>query len=166
MSRRLRLVWATLALTAVAAGCSADGSEVTVEERTERTESELVEAGSSPEVAACVVRLARDELRVGAIDPVALDELTLACGRAQAVLDGDMSETTEPDAVAFVDGPNTLGDDPRLDSLWRSCEEGSGAACDALFEQAPLGSDYERFGVSCGDRDALLRCSELDEPDP
>jgi hypothetical protein len=63
--------------------------------------------------------------------------------------------------------PDTLGDDDRLDDrldeLWRQCDDGWGLACDRLFNQSPLGSDYERFGVSCGNRPGVLHCQiELD----
>ena len=59
--------------------------------------------------------------------------------------------------------PNTLGDDPNLDDLWVRCEEGSGYACDRLFAESPAGSVYERFGVSCGERPAVLDCqADLD----
>lgn len=144
------------------AGCSDPPSELTVDERIEQTQVELVEAGVAPDVADCVVRLARQDLRDGPIDELTRDELLVSCERTRALLDRE-DEADDPERLAFDDGPNTLGDDPVLDSLWRSCEQGSGAACDELFEQAPLGSDYERFGVNCGDRDDVLNCSELDE---
>ncbi len=61
--------------------------------------------------------------------------------------------------------PQTLGDDAVLDDLWHRCEQGSGAACDQLFEQAPLNSGYESFGLSCGNRPDVLRCGqEMDQP--
>lgn len=58
-------------------------------------------------------------------------------------------------------GPQTFGDDPELDGLWADCEAGSGAACDALFDAAPLGSDYERFGATCGGRGAEPVCADV-----
>ncbi len=61
--------------------------------------------------------------------------------------------------------PRVYGDDPALDDLWRQCEQGLGAACDQLFEQAPGGSDYEAFGLNCGNRPDILRCGpEMDAP--
>lgn len=67
-----------------------------------------------------------------------------------------------PEAVA---GPFTLGDDSSLDGLWGACESGDGVSCDRLFEVSPVGSDYERFGLTCGDRPLVLNCSEeLVEP--
>lgn len=158
----VRLAGAIAAVVAVVAtGCSDPPPELTVEQRIEQAQVDLVEAGASPEVADCVVRLARQDLRFGPIDELTRDELLMSCERTQALLDG--VDAVDPDSLASVDGPDTLGDDPALDSLWRACEEGSGAACDELFVLAPVGSDYERFGVSCGDRDDVLNCSELDE---
>lgn len=60
------------------------------------------------------------------------------------------------------DLPFERGDSLVLDLLWFKCEGGDGASCDELFEQSPLGSDYEAFGVSCGDRDDVLNCVDLD----
>ncbi|MFP4234389.1 MAG: trypsin-like peptidase domain-containing protein [Nitriliruptoraceae bacterium] len=44
------------------------------------------------------------------------------------------------------------GDDPVLDRLWDACEGGDMPACDELFVESPVGSSYERFGDSCGER--------------
>jgi hypothetical protein len=57
--------------------------------------------------------------------------------------------------------PSTRGDDPGLDELWTRCEGGDGTACDELFDTAPVGSDYERFGLSCGDRPTVIDCVDL-----
>ena len=45
-----------------------------------------------------------------------------------------------------------LGTDPTLDSLVTACENEDWAACDQLFNDAPLGSEYEEFGDTCGNR--------------
>ena len=39
-----------------------------------------------------------------------------------------------------------------LDGLWTRCEAGDGGACDQLFAESPSGSDYENFGLTCGNR--------------
>lgn len=46
--------------------------------------------------------------------------------------------------------PYTFGDDPRLDELWTWCAEGDLAACDDLYAESPIGSEYEEFGGTCG----------------
>lgn len=50
-----------------------------------------------------------------------------------------------------------------LDALTQDCSDGSGLACDALYEVSPIGSDYEAYGATCGGRlpDAYAdTCSE------
>ncbi|MCL3860599.1 hypothetical protein [Actinotalea sp. K2] len=46
----------------------------------------------------------------------------------------------------------SYGDDPALDALWDACADEEWQACDDLFLESPLGSEYERFGDTCGDR--------------
>lgn len=59
--------------------------------------------------------------------------------------------------------PGNLSDDPELadssageiaqfESLADDCFEGDLAACDNLFFQTPLGSDFEAYGTTCGGR--------------
>jgi hypothetical protein len=49
-------------------------------------------------------------------------------------------------------GGEAYGDDPALDALWDACEAGDAQACDDLYMDSPLGSEYEEFGGSCGGR--------------
>lgn len=55
-------------------------------------------------------------------------------------------------AKLTADGPSTYGDDPSLDETWDHCASGDEPSCDALVGGAPLGSEYETFGASCGER--------------
>lgn len=48
------------------------------------------------------------------------------------------------------DDPQNYGDDPFLDDLYDECDGGDDNACDDLYLQSPLGSEYEEFGRSCG----------------
>jgi S1-C subfamily serine protease len=48
--------------------------------------------------------------------------------------------------------PETFGDDAGLDRLWDGCKAGDWDACDSLYYEAPLGSRYEAFGSTCGER--------------
>jgi hypothetical protein len=48
-----------------------------------------------------------------------------------------------------VDGP---GDDAALDRLVERCQADDLAACDTLWFQAPIGSEYETIGATCGGR--------------
>ena len=47
------------------------------------------------------------------------------------------------------DEPYTYGDDAGLDDLWDACAEGDPLACDDLYRQAPVDSEYEEFGGTC-----------------
>lgn len=46
----------------------------------------------------------------------------------------------------------TYGDDAQLDALWDKCKGGDGEACDELYDESPLGSEYEEYGNTCGGR--------------
>jgi hypothetical protein len=69
---------------------------------------------------------------------------------------GERVETDEYCTVLFgAPEADTLGDVRELDELWEACASGAGdwaLACDLLFMVAPLGSEYEEFGDSCGQR--------------
>lgn len=59
-------------------------------------------------------------------------------------------DPTPPTTSGGGDDPFTYGDDPELDALWDACAGGSAEACDDLWGQAPVDSEYEEFGFSCG----------------
>jgi hypothetical protein len=126
-----------------------------------------VDAGQGPEVADCVVGVGSREFDLIDLDPrTALepgrqalrDELLDSCINA-ASLTAPVS--AEPPSLAFSSEPHDFGDDPHLDELWVDCEQGDGRACDDLFEQAPVASVYEEFGVTCGRRADVLDCASL-----
>ncbi len=127
-------------------------------------------ADVADEVTDCVLQLATDELRRGPLDSVMEEELVASCERAQEVLDRsddepDTSVGGEPSGTGLAfgdDQPMDYGDDGALDRLWDGCEAGDGEACDLLFEQSPVGSEYEQFGLTCGNRNRVLDCRALD----
>lgn len=126
----------------------------------------LTAEGERADVIDCALRLAADDLRVRTLQSDEATELVKTCRQARLALAfADEPEPEDGDGSA-ADRPDTLGDDPVLDRLWVACEEGSGQACDRLFEEAPVGSGYEAFGLSCGERPDVLDCAELDRPDP
>ncbi|MFH5821634.1 hypothetical protein [Georgenia sp. AZ-5] len=49
-------------------------------------------------------------------------------------------------------GGATYGSDPYLDELWDACADGDAQACDDLYNESPLFSEYEEFGDTCGYR--------------
>lgn len=63
-------------------------------------------------------------------------------------------------AESFADEPYTFGDDGDLDALWLDCEAGAMQACDDLYQDSPVDSEYEFFGGTCG-----LRFEAADAPE-
>jgi hypothetical protein len=91
-----------------------------------------------------------------------------ALADAEAAADQARHQPREPVGPAgpkpSVPPADAFGDDPTLDELWSQCEQGNGRSCDQLFQDAPRGSKYEAFGLSCGGRPDILHCNELDAP--
>ncbi len=58
--------------------------------------------------------------------------------------------------------PFAFGDDPELDVLYTACADGDFVACDDLYFASPIGSEYEAFALTCGDRgaDTSVSCVE------
>ena len=52
--------------------------------------------------------------------------------------------------TAATVAPYTYGDDSALDWMWDMCAIGDWASCDQLYVDSPAGSEYERFGDTCG----------------
>jgi hypothetical protein len=74
------------------------------------------------------------------------------CGGEFEELADAPQECANPGAGGGGDEPFTYGDDAALDELWDACEAGDGQACDDLYFDSPLGSEYEEFGMTCGGR--------------
>ncbi len=65
----------------------------------------------------------------------------------------DVTDTTAASgAVPPAEDPGDLGDDAELDALAQDCFDGDFSACDQLFFESPVDSDYEAYGDSCGGR--------------
>lgn len=60
-----------------------------------------------------------------------------------------VNDAWEDGDFEFTSG-ETYGDNAELDALWDSCAAGDMAACDDLYFESPLGSEYEEFGDTCG----------------
>jgi hypothetical protein len=114
----------------------------------------------------CEERAARDQqkLRAGCIDGNFddCDELWVSAELDSAAEEfgatcGGRTDGQIPGACEATNGgedplPFTRGDDATLDGLWTKCEAGDGGACDDLYSESPSGSDYEDFGLTCGNR--------------
>lgn len=59
------------------------------------------------------------------------------------------NEASSPDTRV---APGDYGSNPELDALWDECAQGTLASCDELYSVSDTGSEYERFGATCGDR--------------
>ena len=128
----------------------------------------------TPDQAACYVDRAHHEVGASALDAGAhpSDEVSsrLTAIRVDCVgvanLGRDPASATESTGTSVPSTesgnlPRRVGDDPTLDALYAQCRDGFGQACDALFDQAPVGSDYEAFAVTCGNRTRELSCAAI-----
>lgn len=93
---------------------------------------------------------------------VALAVLGAACGGDD---DGDESRTLNTGeastSTSTTEGePRSYGDDAGLDALWDACAAGDDTACETLYLESPVGSDYEDFGDRCGGRSDGGGCPE------
>ena len=122
-----------------------------------------VDGGTDADVADCFVGLGQREFDLDALLPGAapeadrplIDEMFTSCLDAVAILNTE----DPPPRQSFDTGPFNIGDDMYLDVLWVACDRGDGSACDALWEESPVGSMYEAFGVTCGNRAEILDCA-------
>ena len=67
----------------------------------------------------------------------------------------DASDATTADTSGGQDTPTPptgLGTDAELDGLAQQCFDGDLVACDHLFLQSPVGSDYEQYADTCAGR--------------
>ncbi len=164
-----RLFLAVTVVVVVAVGCSSP-QPTAVSVSQEDVVLAYVDEGMNAEVADCLVGLGSREFELDALLPgkapegdlLLIDEMLRSCTDAVAIL-------SEEDLVArrnFESGPFNIGDDLYLDELWTGCARGNGADCDRLWEDAPVGSMYETFGVTCGNRSEILDCTEeMNGPD-
>jgi hypothetical protein len=119
--------------------------------------------------AACYVDRARTQ--VGGKYLVAHADIPVAVGAKLTAIRDDCvglanlgagsAPSTNPSVPATEAGslPLRHGQDPALDALWARCAAGYGAACDTLFDRAPVGSQYEAFALTCGGRTEELVCA-------
>ena len=63
----------------------------------------------------------------------------------------DVVENNLDDITNNLTGGNH-GDNATLDALWDACAAEDWASCDQLYLDSPIGSEYESFGDTCGNR--------------
>ncbi|MEJ5867438.1 hypothetical protein WDV85_06745 [Pseudokineococcus sp. 5B2Z-1] len=66
-------------------------------------------------------------------------------------------------AFLGVEDGEEYGDNPVLDALWDECEAGDGLSCDDLYYSSEVGTAYETFGLTCGERFSEARAPEYCE---
>jgi hypothetical protein len=76
-------------------------------------------------------------------------------------IDPEPTDTIENEPPEEPWGP---GDDPYLDGLWDGCAAGDAAACDELYFESPIGSEYEAFGDTCAGLSDGGGCPETSSP--
>lgn len=169
--RRLTPPLAVLGLLVGAAfgtGCSGSSFD------REKAIDDVVSASGSRvsrDQAACYVDRVRDELGARPLQPdvsLAPEEVgRLTSIRVDCIGVNNLGAAAPPSDPAADAGTDTAprrgnrGDDPQLDALWDQCEAGYGAACDQLFDRAPLDSVYESFAATCGNRSREVRCADI-----
>ena len=84
--------------------------------------------------------------------PLDAQEALFECLSA-GFLSSDSTDSTDSSGTSDSSGSSgAYGSDAGLDALWDGCLAGDGAACDDLYFQAPIGSEYEEYGDTCGGR--------------
>ena len=139
--RRLLLLLAVTAL--VVAACGDDEAATT----TQSGDNTTVTSGSTETTGGATGFIAKAE---GRRDPAEARSTVLSrqsrTGGGATQTGGDKETATTVVELAYGD----RGSDPLLDLLWDDCAAGDMGACDQLYRQAPLGSEYEAFGDTCG----------------
>ncbi len=123
--------------------------------------------GVTPKDATCIAEAvaddadARDAFTIGStFGDVMSDSDTATLTAVFAACDQDLDELLS----AGVLTGQAYGDNPELDALYDACGAGDGVACDDLYVRSEVGSEYERYARTCGDRftetDAPLYCAD------
>ena len=75
------------------------------------------------------------------------------------------ADTTDTSAIGMERPPSPPDEAlaPRLQLLYRQCDEGDDESCTELATLAPEDSEEYRFAVSCGEREETPRCAPPEE---
>ncbi len=128
----------------------------------------ITESGGTAEVGICML----DEFEAAGISildlaALGLDEEAQPTEEFMAAIFRCGDELAESgffdNAGDFFSSPaegDAYGDNPDLDALYDGCTAGDAEACDELYWTSPVGSAYEAYGNTCGDRfpDGVLTC--------
>ena len=128
----------------------------------------ITESGGTAEVGICML----DEFEAAGISildlaALGLDEEAQPTEEFMAAIFRCGDELAESgffdNAGDFFSSPaegDAYGDNPDLDALYDGCTAGDAEACDELYWTSPVGSAYEAYGNTCGDRfpDGVFTC--------
>ena len=146
-----RMFGALVALTLMIAGCGSDEDDF-------RDQMVGLDPSITDETVDCIIEeLDARGLSVSDISDEAIGDGPIPTGAQEAMTACLLSGSGFGTGLDADDSPVTgvvddYGSDPELDILWDACEAGDGAACDDLFFQSPIDSEYEAFGDTCGRR--------------
>jgi hypothetical protein len=124
----------------------------------------------SPDQASCYVDRVLDEIGSAPLRPGAeitpeqnakITSVRVDCIGVANLGAGAGPTTPERPPEGRLPGPRSRGDSPELDALWDACAAGFGQACDDLFAQATMASEYEDFGATCGRRTREVQCAAI-----
>jgi amino acid transporter len=87
---------------------------------------------------------------------------TIFAGIIVAIALAAVSIVNNSGSQVFSFDDTSYGDNAVLDALWDDCADGDMRACDDLYFDSPVGSEYEEFGDTCGHREAAgTLCTSL-----
>lgn len=134
----------------------------------EAVKEKLIGQGYDEDLAVCASEIIGSNYQNDELSNKKLNSYINNCqNEREAALTEIEDEQKKAEELAFTDQPKKYGDDPELDKLWDKCKEGEGQACDQLFSKAPISSEYETFGLNCGNRPEVLHCEDIGkEEDP
>jgi len=159
----MRRILIPAAFLLIVAACSDDDADPAVTTTVDTTAANATTSTSAPAETTTTAVPTGDTTKPRSDGPERADKKDPAGIRITS-----LSKIPPPDrggGGAAPGGPPTeRGQDPRLDVLWEDCADGDLDACDRLYRESPAGSDYERFGDTCGNRtEGGAWCSEASD---
>ncbi|MFQ5558151.1 MAG: hypothetical protein ACE5GB_11675 [Acidimicrobiales bacterium] len=143
----IRLIAAVAAITLLATACGGSAEDDFREQ--------MGEVGFDDQTIDCIIgELDAAGLSVSDVSDSALGEADIPPAAQNAITSclagAALDDTGGGDTL--TGGADGYGDDPTLDALYDECAAGDGEACDSLYFQSPIGSEYETYGNTCGER--------------
>ena len=77
---------------------------------------------------------------------------TIINERASEEVINNLDEYAEDDIITACEGGDENACARMFDAIYRECSQGYLGSCDVLYWISPVGSEYEYFGATCGNR--------------